>query len=244
MDDRGRRVSLPASAQPMRVVSVNVGVPRTVRWQSREVRTGIFKQPAEGRIPIRRLNLAGDRQADLAVHGGAAKAVYAYPSGHYAFWREQLGDVLSFGAFGENLTVEGLPLENQAAVGDRFRVGSAELIVTQPRLPCAKLALRFGRADMVKRFLASGRTGYYLAVDIEGEVAAGDAVELIARHPARISIAEITRVYTSDRNDLATIKRLVDLDPLPDDWRRYFAKRLEASTRAGNRPMRTEKEHQ
>jgi MOSC domain-containing protein YiiM len=211
----------------MRVVSVNVGLPRLVRWNGREVTTGIFKRPVEGRIPLHRLNLEGDRQADLSVHGGAAKAVYAYPLEHYAFWREELGDELPLGAFGENLTVDGLPLEQDIAVGDRFRVGSAELVVTQPRLPCYKLGLRFGRRDMVKRFLASRRTGYYLAVDAEGNVGAGDRVETLARHPARIPVAEITRVYASDRDDLATIDRLVALDALPEDWRSYFEKLAE-----------------
>jgi MOSC domain-containing protein YiiM len=213
-----------------RVVSVNVGLPRTVSWKGRDVTTGIFKQPVEGRIPLRRLNLDGDRQADLSVHGGAAKAVYAYPFEHYAFWREELGQELPFGVFGENLTVERLPLEEEAAIGDRFRVGTAELVVTQPRLPCYKLGLRFGRQDMVKRFLASRRTGYYLAVAVEGDVGPGDRVETLARHPARIPVAEITRVYATDRDDLETIERLVALDALPTDWRSYFAKRLAAVT--------------
>jgi MOSC domain-containing protein YiiM len=210
----------------MRVVSVNVGLPRTVRWKGREVTTGIFKNPVEGRIPLRRLNLEGDRQADLSVHGGAAKAVYAYPLEHYGFWREQLGEKLPFGSFGENLTVERLPLEEEVAVGDRFRIGTAELVVTQPRLPCYKLGLRFGREDMVKRFLASGRTGYYLSVDVEGDVGARDSVETLARHPARIPVAEITRVYAEDRDDLATMERLVALDALPDDWRTHFERKL------------------
>jgi MOSC domain-containing protein YiiM len=216
----------------MRVVSVNVGLPRTVRWKGRDVTTGIFKEPVEGRIRVRRLNLDGDRQADLSVHGGPAKAVYAYPLEHYAFWREELGQKLSFGDFGENLTVEGLPFEDEAVIGERFRIGTAELVVTQPRLPCYKLGLRFGREDMVKRFLASRRTGYYLAVEAEGDVGAGDGVELLARHPARIPVSEITRVYASDRDDLATIERLVALDALPEDWRTYFRKKL-ASGRDG-----------
>jgi MOSC domain-containing protein YiiM len=218
----------------MRVVSVNVGLPCTMRWKGSDVTTGIFKQPVTGRMPIRRLNLDGDRQADLTVHGGAAKAVYAYPLEHYAFWREELGEELPHGAFGENLTVEGLPLEQEVAVGDRFRVGSAELVVTQPRLPCYKLALRFGREEMVKRFLRSGRTGYYLAVLVEGDVAAGDTIETVARHPARIPVAEITRVYANDRDDLVAIERLVALDALPDGWRRHFAQQLESSARTGN----------
>jgi MOSC domain-containing protein YiiM len=210
------------------VVSVNVGLPRSVRWKGRDVTTGIFKAPVAGRVPLRRLNLDGDRQADLSVHGGATKAVYAYPLEHYAFWQEELDEELLFGAFGENLTVTGLPLEEEIAVGDRLRIGTAELVVTQPRVPCYKLGLRFGRNDMPKRFLASRRSGYYLAVAMEGDVGAGDRVETLARDPARIPVAEITRVYASDRDDLATIERLVALDALPEDWRRYFAKRLAA----------------
>ena len=205
---------------------MNVSLPRTLRWKGREVTTGIFKEPVPGRVPLRRLNLDGDRQADLTVHGGAAKAAYAYPVEHYAFWREALGEDLPFGAFGENLTVDRGPLEEQVAIGDRFRIGTAEVVVTQPRLPCYKLGLRLGREDMVKRFLTSGRTGYYLAVEAEGVVGAGDRVEILARHPARITVAEITRVYAADRADRATIERLVALEVLPDDWRAYFEKRL------------------
>jgi MOSC domain-containing protein YiiM len=225
----------------MRVVSVNVGLPRSVRWERRDVTTGIFKEPIGGRVSIRRLNLDGDRQADRTVHGGAAKAVYAYPLGHYAFWREQLGEELPCGAFGENLTVEGLPLEEDVAIGDRLRIGTAELVVTQPRLPCYKLGLRFGRNDMVKRFLAGGRTGYYLAVALEGDVGAGDRAEMLTRHPAHIPVAEITRAYASDRHDLPAIQRLVALTALPDDWRRYFATRLESSALSANRPRTSER---
>ena len=214
----------------MHVVSVNVGLPRTVRWKGRNVTTGIFKEPVAGRIPLRRLNLAGDRQADLAVHGGAPKAIYAYPLEHYPYWREELQEELPFGAFGENLTIEGAPLEEEVAIGDRWRIGTAQLVVTQPRLPCYKLGLRFGRDDMVRRFLASRRTGYYLAVETEGEVRAGDRVEIVARHLARIPVAEITRVYARDRNDLATIVRLLAVDALPEDWRSYFERKLAESS--------------
>jgi MOSC domain-containing protein YiiM len=212
--------------QVAQVVSVNVGLPRTVRWKGREVTTGIFKEPVDGRVAIRRLNLDGDGQADLSVHGGAAKAVYAYPLEHYPFWRKRLGTELPLGAFGENLTVERLPLEGEAAIGDRFRIGTAELVVTQPRLPCYKLGLRFGREDMVKQFLASGRTGYYLAVAVEGDVGAGDHIEMVSRYREHIPVAEITRVYARDRDDIAAIDRLVAHDALPEDWRSYFRKRL------------------
>jgi MOSC domain-containing protein YiiM len=193
------------------------------------VTTGIFKEPVDGRVTLRRLNLDGDRQADLKVHGGAAKAVYAYPLEHYPFWRTELGLELPFGAFGENLTVEGLPLEDDAAIGDRFRVGGAELVVTQPRIPCYKLAVRFARSDMVRRFLGSGRTGYYLAVETEGEVERGDRVEPISRHPARMPVADVTRVFARDHDDVATIERLVAVDALPEDWRRYFVEKLLAA---------------
>ena len=208
------------------VVSVNVGLPRTVRWKGRDVTTGIFKEPVEGRVAVRRLNLDGDGQADLSVHGGAAKAVYAYPLEHYSFWRRELGEELPLGSFGENLTVDGLPLEQELAIGDRFRIGTADLVITQPRLPCYKLGLRLRREDMVKRFLASRRTGYYFAVEVEGDIGAGDRVEAVARHPARIPVGEITRMYASDRDDLAAVERLVALDALPEDWRSYFRKKL------------------
>ena len=146
----------------MQVVSVNVGLPRDVLWKGRTVTTGIFKEPVAGRVQVRKFNLDGDKQADLSVHGGADKAVYLYPVEHYAYWRRELPDMeLPWGMFGENLTTEGL-LEDGVNIGDRFRVGSAEVVVTQPRMPCQKLAIRFGRSDIIKRFLASGRTGLYV----------------------------------------------------------------------------------
>jgi MOSC domain len=210
----------------VRVVSVNVGLPRTVRWKGRDVTTGIFKQPVEARITLRRLNLDGDRQADLSVHGGAAKAVYAYPVEHYAFWREQLGVELPLGAFGENLTVEGLPLEEEVAVGDRFRIGSAELVVTQPRLPCYKLGLRFGREDMVKRFLAPATTSPSRRRATSERVTASRSSRATRRGSRwRRSLGCTRATGTTSRPS----KRLVALDALPDDWRRYFAEQLASS---------------
>ena len=165
----------------MNILSVNVGAPRDVEWRGKTVRTSIFKAPVSGRIRVNGLNLQGDQQSDLAVHGGIDKAVYAYPSEHYAFWRNELPDAeFPWAAFGENLTTEGL-LENEVRIGDRLRAGSAEFAVTQPRMPCFKLGIRFNRPDMVKRFMRSGRTGFYLAVLQEGEVAAGDSFERVAR---------------------------------------------------------------
>jgi MOSC domain-containing protein YiiM len=178
----------------MRAISVNVGRPREVEWRGEIVRTSIFKQPVGGRVRVASRNLAGDEQADLSVHGGPEKAVYAYPSEHYAFWRDELPGVdLPWGMFGENLTTAGL-LEDALRIGDRLRVGSTELMVTQPRMPCFKLCLRFGRVDMVERFLASGRHGFYLAVLREGHVAAGDPLEWVARAPHGITVAEAARL--------------------------------------------------
>ena len=163
----------------MRIVSVNVGMPRDVVWRGRTVRTGIFKDPVPDAVPLRRLNLDGDAQADLTVHGGPDKAVYAYPYEHYDGWRARLGRELSFGNFGENFTTEGLT-EDQVHIGDEFRVGSARVVVTQPRLPCYKLGLRFGDPTMVKTFLEAGHPGIYFAVVEEGMVGPGDRIDRVA----------------------------------------------------------------
>ena len=214
----------------MRLVSVNVGLPREVAWKGRSVSTGIFKEPVQGRVMLRRLNLDGDRQADLSVHGGADKAVYAYPAEHYHYWRGELaGMAMPFGMFGENFTTEGL-LEDAVHIGDHFRIGTAELVVTQPRLPCYKLGLKFGRDDMVKLFLASARTGFYFSVSREGEVEAGDAVTLIDRDPNRVAVPDITRLYLSKRYspaEVETLHRATRLQALPQSWRAYFLERLE-----------------
>ena len=214
----------------MKLVSVNVGLPREVAWRESSVRTGIFKQAVQGRVTVRRLNLDGDRQADLSVHGGADKAVYAYPAEHYDYWRGELPGVeMPFGMFGENFSTEGL-VEDAVNIGDRFRVGTAELVVTQPRLPCYKLGLKFGRDDMVKRFLASGRTGFYFSVSREGEVAAGDAITLIDRDPNRVAVPDITRLYVSKRYspaEVETLRRATRVQALPESWRTYLLRRLE-----------------
>lgn len=210
-----------------KLISVNVGLPREVSSNGKTVSTGIFKEPVEGRLRLRRLNLDGDRQADLSVHGGESKAVYAYPSEHYPYWREQLKEgKLGWGMFGENFTTEGL-LETEALIGDRFRIGEAEIRVTQPRLPCFKLALKFGREDIIKRFLDSLRTGFYFAVSREGEVGAGDEIELIHRSEDAITVTDIVRLYAEDKNDTEMLRRVVHSEALIEDWRDYFRKRLE-----------------
>src|SRR5438045_5238588 len=147
----------------MRVVSVNVGLPREVLWKRRTVSTGIFKEPVAGRVMARRLNLDGDRQADLSLHGGPEKAIYVYPADYYEAWRQELPEMdLPWGMFGENLTVEGLR-DDTVHIGDHFRIGSALVMVTQPRLPCSKLALKSGRNDRRTRFRVSCRPCFYLS---------------------------------------------------------------------------------
>jgi MOSC domain-containing protein YiiM len=210
------------------VLSVNVGLPREVLWRGKPVTTGIWKEPVAGRVPLRRLNLDGDRQADLRVHGGQDKAVYAYPSEFYELWSRERPELeLGPGTFGENLTLEGL-LDDDVSVGDRFQIGTAELVVTQPRLPCFKLGLRMGRDEFVTEFLERGLLGFYLAVAREGEVAAGDAIVELQRDPRRFGVTEVARLYAADRDDVETMRLAADHDALPESWREYFRKRVEA----------------
>jgi MOSC domain-containing protein YiiM len=210
----------------MKLISVNVGRPRLFVRDGQTVSTGIYKVPVGGRVMLRTLNLDGDRQADLNVHGGPTKAAYAYPSEHYAYWRGELpGAELPWGMFGENFTTEGLD-ESGVHVGDHFRVGGAEVTVTEPRMPCYKLGIKFGRADIIKRFLASGRAGFYFSVRREGEVGAGDAFELIGRDEHRVTIADITRLYVRDKEDFETMRRAVKVSALPEKWRELFLQRL------------------
>lgn len=213
--------------RPMKLLSVNVGLPRDIEWRGKVVRTSIFKSTVSGPIRLTKLNLAGDQQADLTVHGGFDKAVYVYPSEHYAFWRQELpGAELPWGAFGENLTTEGGLADNAVYIGDRFRIGSAEFVVTQPRMPCFKLGIRFGRADVIKRFLHSGRNGFYFAVAKDGEVAAGDSIEILARDENGVTVADIVELYTADAAKQDLLQRVSELAALPESWRAYFRKRL------------------
>ena len=204
----------------MRVVSVNVGLPREIEWQGETVLTGIFKTPVVGRIALDPINLAGDGQADSVNHGGLGKAVYAYPVEHYPFWREFLGvDELPFGGLGENVTVEGLD-EETTCVGDVLRMGDAELVVTQPREPCYKLAVRWNRKDIVRHFLMSGLSGFYLSVRRTGDLGAGDAIEFIERDPLRVPIAEVNRAHRNASADRAILERAAKHEILPEYWRK------------------------
>lgn len=208
----------------MQVLSVNVGTPAIVQLPDRTVVTSIFKFPVSGRVAVRGHNIAGDRQADLTVHGGPYKAVYCYAWEHYRFWSEQLPDTeLAPGIFGENLTTAGL-IEEEANVGDRFRVGSAVLQVTQPRMPCYKLGIRFGLPDMVKRFWESGLSGIYFSIVEEGEVAAGDRIERVARISDSISVADVVRLYRGDETNPEKIERALRA-PLSGSWKEELRER-------------------
>jgi MOSC domain-containing protein YiiM len=221
----------------MKLVSANVGLPREVKWHTKTVTTGIFKEPVAGRVALGKLNLDGDRQADLTVHGGEHKAVYCYSLAHYDYWKKELpGRELPMGMFGENFTIDDTiddggqqPVEESVHLGDRFSVGTAEVVVTQPRLPCYKLGIRFGSDDMVKRFLASGRTGFYVAVLREGEVGAGDEMKLTARDANGVSVSEITHLYVAKRYgeaEIGAVRRALRVEELPEGWREYFRERL------------------
>jgi MOSC domain-containing protein YiiM len=206
----------------LKILSLNVGQPRDVTWNGKTVSTAIFKQPAAGRLRFARLGLEGDRQANLSVHGGPDKAIYVYPSEHYSFWQDELSlPELPWGAFGENVTASGL-LETEVRIGDRYRAGDAELLVVQPRMPCSKLNLRHRRDDLVARFLAVGRPGFYCAVVREGSAAAGDAIERLASDPRSLTVAEVFRAAAADDPDPELLRRASELQALPEAWRRQF----------------------
>jgi MOSC domain-containing protein YiiM len=200
----------------MKLLSVNVGLPREIFHEGRMVRTGIHKIPVEGPVRVSALNIDGDLQADLTVHGGPSKAIYVYPSEHYAFWRKELPEVqFPWGSFAENLSTAGL-LEKDLNIGDRLCVGSVELVVTEPRLPCYKLGVKFNRDDMVKRFLKSRRTGFYCAVLREGEIGAGDMIHFLSRDENRVSVADAARLYALDKTDYAAMRQAVEVKALPE----------------------------
>jgi MOSC domain-containing protein YiiM len=220
----------------MKVLSVNTGLPRNVTWHGTTVSTGIFKRPVNKRVALRKLNLDGDGQADLTVHGGEYKAVYCYPLDHYDYWKKELpGRELPMGVFGENFTLDSSP-EESVHLGDRFSIGSAEVVVTQPRLPCFKLGIRFESDDMVRRFFVSGRSGFYLAVTREGEVGAGDEMRVLSREANGVPVSEIVRLYAEKRYgsaEVASVKRALRVAVLPESWKEYFRERLERIPASG-----------
>jgi MOSC domain-containing protein YiiM len=215
----------------MKILSVNLGLPREVLFGKDIVTTGIFKDPVEGPVKLRKLNLDGDKQADLTVHGGEDKAVYAYPMEHYEYWQHELPNMaLRWGMFGENFTTEGL-IEDAVNIGDRFRIGSAEVVATQPRLPCYKLGVKFGRMDIVRQFLASGRPGIYFKVLLEGEVEAGESIELVSKDQSNITVNDIVRLYVRDNNDVESMQRAIKVKALPNGWRYHFRQQIRQLTK-------------
>jgi MOSC domain-containing protein YiiM len=215
----------------VKILFVNVGLPREVLYRGELVRTAIFKEPVEGQIRLRKLNLDGDEQADLTVHGGEDKAVYAYPMEHYEYWQHELPKTaLPWGMFGENFTTEGL-MEDAVSIGDCFQIGSAKVVATQPRMPCYKLGVKFGRMDIVKRFLASGRPGIYFKVLQEGEVAAGDSIELISKDQNNVTVQDIVRLYVKDNKDIEAMQRVMRIKALPSGWKYHFRQQLEQLTK-------------
>jgi len=214
----------------MKLISLNVARPRLAMYKGETVNTGIFKQPVSGPVALRTLNLDGDRQADLTVHGGPFKAVYGYPSEHYEFWNaELLGANLPWGMFGENFTTEGL-FENELHIGDRLQIGSAIITVRQPRIPCYKLAVKFHRDDILQRFLVSGRSGFYFSVEQEGTVQAEDSFQFLSRAPEGITIAEMNRLFVEDKYNSALLEKAIATPALPQDWKDYFMKRQPGTT--------------
>ncbi|MBN9387963.1 MAG: MOSC domain-containing protein [Chloroflexi bacterium] len=205
-----------------KVLSVNVGLPRSVEWKRRLVYTGIFKEPVKERIRVDKLNFKGDAQADLSVHGGPDKAIYVYPAEYYDYWRSEFPEMtLDWGMFGENLTVTGLR-DDEVNIGDRFQIGSTKLVVTQPRLPCYKLAVKFGRDDILRRFLKRQYTGFYLRVLQEGEIGAGDKIISLSKDEHEVKVTDIVSLYTSRKPDLALMKRAIEVEALPASWKDYF----------------------
>jgi MOSC domain-containing protein YiiM len=212
----------------MKVLSVNVGLPRKILFNGQIITTAIFKDPVKGPISLRKLNLDGDKQADLTVHGGLDKAVYSYPSEHYVYWRKQFPNTdLVWGMFGENFTTEGL-FEDAVNVGDQFQIGSAMLVATQPRMPCYKLGIRFGRMDVIRRFMASGRPGIYFKVLTEGEVQREDKIKIIRRDKNNVTVKDIVRLYIARDNidNIETMKRVTKIRDLPEGWRYEFQQKI------------------
>jgi MOSC domain-containing protein YiiM len=213
----------------MKVLSVNVGLPRKVLFDGQTVTTAIFKDPVKGAIMLRKLNLDGDRQADLKVHGGVDKAVYSYPAEHYGYWRKQFPNVeLVWGMFGENFTTEGL-IEDAVNIGDQFQIGSAKLVATQPRMPCYKLGVRFGHMDVIRRFLASGRPGIYFKVLKGGQVQVGDNIKIVRNDKNNVSVKDIVQLYTTrdNKDDIETMRRAIKINALPAAWKSEFQKNIE-----------------
>ena len=213
----------------MKIISINVSLPKIVDFRGNKVSTGIYKDPVEGRIKVRTLNLDGDKQADLTVHGGPDKAVYAYPSEHYPYWRDHYPELtMDWGMFGENFTTEGL-LEDQTNIGDEYQIGTAKFAVTQPRMPCFKLGIKFGRGDIIKKLFANAKCGIYFKVLEEGEVGSGDEIKLVRRDENNVTIHEVMKAYGTEQNHKEMLERALKINALPIGWREHYQKVLQSS---------------
>ncbi len=212
----------------MRVISVNVGLPHRIVYNDQIVTTSIFKDSVDKRIKLGKMNLDGDKQSDLTVHGGLDKAVYSYPIEHYDYWKKQYPQTdISWGIFGENLTTEGL-IEYSVNIGNQYQIGSSKLLVTQPRMPCYKLGVRFGRMDIVKRFMTSLRSGIYFKVIQEGEVGCGDEIELVYLDKNNVTVDDIVRLYLNNYDgDIETMERATRISALPEGWKIYFRQKID-----------------
>ena len=218
----------------MKLLSVNVSQPKEVSYNGERIKTGIFKEPVSGRTMMRRLNIDGDGQGDPTIHGGIDKAVYVYPIEHYDYWKHELGrDDLTYGQFGENLTVEGL-LEETVHIGDVFRVGEALVEVSQPRVPCFKLGIKMGNPQIVKPFLASERVGFYVRVLEEGEVGAGDAIERTKVGDGGMTVKEIVHLRHFDNANMVAAEKAANLPALTPSWRDSFME-IVVKTQEGSR---------
>jgi len=210
----------------VKLLSVNVSLPKEVPYMNKTTTTGIFKEPVAVRVMLRTLSLDGDGQADLKNHGGIYKAAYAYSFENYDYWKRELGRTdFTFGQFGENFTVEGMP-DDAVHVGDVFRIGTALVEVTQPRVPCFKLGIKMGMAQFPKVFLASGRPGFYLRVVEEGEVGAGDVLARVKTDPERMTVQEVCHLLYFDQKNLEGAKKALRIQALSPGWRKSFEERL------------------
>lgn len=210
----------------MELLSVNVSAPKDIEYEGTKVRTGIFKDPVAGRVMLRELNLDGDGQADLMAHGGTFKAVYAYAFEHYATWQSELErDDFSYGQFGENLTVTGM-LETEVFIGNTYRIGSALLQVTQPRVPCYKLGIKMRDPKIVKKFMQAQRTGFYLRVLEEGEIGAGDVIELVDTDPLAMTVQQVNHLLYFDKRNIEGIRKAAQIEALSPGWRGSFLEML------------------
>ena len=206
----------------MKVLSVHVGSLQEMLRNGKKIQTGIFKQPTEGPIDVKQLGLEGDQQANKKLHGGVYKAICVYPSEHYDLWKEELGNPgLSFGDFGENLTTAGL-MEGDICLGDRLRIGSVEMVVTQPREPCITLNARLDTKDLSARIRKSGRSGFYCSVEREGTIENGDSIEYISRDENKVSVSDFNRIINGETEVADIIFRASKIDALPPRLKSQF----------------------